>query len=675
MFSAVEERSSNLLANLDEGNETTVVEVLPDGSSMAVSRLGSGLAKAVAAGSTPGRVPSFKVEVQASNMQDMLVEVPITILTDLGVSGDIALVVTALDSSSANVKGLGKAPDPVEGGVQLHVAGAAVIEVRHMGNNSAIDVGDLSNAITFTLPANYTPGMHCAFWDEGKEEWSREGVWVHEDSAVGELVICQTAHLSLFGAIVQSIIETVQCANILNLFNAAAMAQIAAGTWMGSMGAFLFGLLLLFLLICFMAAIHLDQRWSETYEWQDDFLLVHGDVPEQQATTPQAGQHGWLTSILCGCCIWMQDSEVIRAALDEVASSWFEYFGEVRTGVEACLDCVDTDVTSMGAFVTSFHFARASAKITGKMMLYTSRQAVAADMGVSVAVVHFVLDDEDLADYLTHERPERSENWRSTPEVQAAWAGLRNEVTHRMVRHTMKQGSTRPQFVKTFFTLCLTQNPVGALFAFDFFSTCKQRVLVFAAELLGALAVTCIFFEASGMARGKKVKGGVGCSSSDGGDVIAANIGRFFVIAMFCLLVAGLPVHLLSSLQTRGFKIMKEAPGSEAWHKQLRVWNFQAMLVGTLLPIYILCCVTYIIMFIANIGDEDHSEWTSTGTLALFQDILLVPCATALLVPLCAQVLLMLHLRITRVRREDFVRHVCEMLHNSSNAMLPIERL
>lgn len=703
MLGAVKETSAKLLGVLEDSNESTVVAKLPDGGTMAVNKLedalseelGDALAEALAAFEEGGAygdgegygsyssgedvaeerpVPSVDVEVPGT---DIDIALPVTVFASLQVKAnvapaDIAMVVTAFDPESANIKGLGKRPEPEEGGVKVEVLGAASIDLRDLASGDALSVEGLRHPIQFSLGANFSAGMKCAFWDEEEKAWSTRGVWASRSNVPGEKIVCKTRHLSLFGVLLETLVEQLTCTNVLNLMNAEAFQEVLAGTWMSTPSAAMFGGILGLLLLTFMAAALVDRG---RFRFKDEFLLVHmaggGDAPAQPA---QPGG-GALVRSACFCWLWAQESDVLRQAVDDIASNWCKTFAEVRTAVESCANCLKADASAIRSVIFSCQLTGLTGNVAAKMLLFTSRRSAAAALFLSEDVVSFVLDDADLARFLVHHLAEGDPGWRTadTAEQQAmAMTGMRDEVTDYLLHMIDRQGRHRHSVVKAFLMMLVAQNPIGELFVMDIFKSCKQRVMIFSAQTLGALAVSCVFFEATGMAKGK-VKG-KGCGGDEAFNP-TEKLARFALIALGCLLVAGLPVQLLTSLQTKKFVVMKSPPGSEAWRRQLKVWRFQERLVFVLGAMYISACIFYIVMFLANIGDEDHNEWSLTGLLTIAQDVLLIPFAMALLVPLMSQVVLHVHVHFSGATRESFTRHVRELLHSSSNAMLPIERL
>lgn len=657
LFSAVEEASRRLLAGLEE----TAVVALPDGGTLAISKLGHATENGISV-EMPGPVD---------------VSLPAGTFASLGVdSSEMAIVTAAFDASSTSVAGLGSRADADKGGEHIEVASLAVIELRDLNSGSSLDVNGLIEPISFVLPGNFSPGITCAYWDDQAHGWSTNGVWTSTSNEVGGRIECQTTHLSLFGGIIRSILETLACMNVLNMLNAEAMKEILGGSWLTSMGAAMVGGFFTMLGGAFAVAAFLDHwRWK-VHHWQDAFLMVY--KPASGTTVPATNGGGMCMGGLCMCCLWVQESDVLRQALDDIVSSWFEYFGDVRTAIESCIDCIGTDLAAIGTGIFSGQLSALTHKVAAKTMIFAARRNTAAHLFMNPELVSLVLDDEDLADYLLEQNAHSGGvNWRRNSSQAEAWAGLREEISHYTLQNIRKQGRRRRMdYLKSVIMLCLAENPIGALFVHDILRSCKMRVFLFSAEMLGALAVSCLFFERAGMVKGK-LRGGGGCPTDDNDDGFdaAKTIGRFFVISLGCLLVAGIPVHMLSSLQTKCFKVMSEPPGSEAWAKQLRAWRLQERMVAVLTTLYSMLCTFYIVTFVANIGSAEHTEWSTTGALAIFQDVLLLPFMTALVVPMAAQAILALHLRISRACRERFTREVCEIFHDNSNAMLPIERL
>ena len=93
----------------------------------------------------------------------------------------------------------------------------------------------------------------CAFWDEETAAWSSTGLLrlAYKD---GEL-ICQTSHLTVFGAVLDVLLRVIRCSTASQVLSAEGFANFGKGTWTGRsptviafIAVFVFVLLLLYAL-------------------------------------------------------------------------------------------------------------------------------------------------------------------------------------------------------------------------------------------------------------------------------------------------------------------------------------------------------------------------------------------------------------------------------------------
>lgn len=577
---------------------------------------------------------------------------------------EVALTVTALDMES--IEGFAK---------ELTVAGAAVIDLWTLESRRLLEVKSLDEPIAFSLPANFTTGMLCAYWDEEKFKWSTDGVWAG-NNVPGEPIKCLTTHLSLFGAIIRGIIETVECSTVMDLLTAHAVKETLRGHWLTTMGAKVFAAHIALLLLLFIIGARLDYKRHEHGHWKDSFLLVQEVVPDLHlhSSSIERDHSGYcmpLATTFCVCCIGLKDNQILRDAIDDIGSSWFEYFGEVRTALEECVGCMQANTMAVGFGLSMHHVRKATHAMAFNFILMSSRRKAAATLGVSDDLLSFVVEDEDIGNYLADQRLPGIGDWRNASSQGEAWAALRREVCETICANTRRQGSVRPGFFATVASLFLLKNPIAELFVRDVFISCKLRVLLFACSMVATFTMCCVFFEASGLAKGKAR---AGCNTdNEDGLVLGETIGRFFVVSFACLLIADLPVYVMSALLAKDFK--KIAAGPQALSKQLRIWKVQERLVWLVGLTFLILCGLYTSLFLASVGDQDHKDWSTTMGLALLQDVIIFPFGLALMVPLMAKVFLSTHVRLSGETKENYMRKVTLEFFEKSNAMLPIEVL
>lgn len=590
-----------------------------------------------------------------------------------------------------------------------NLAAAAVLNFRTLRGNVRVPVRGLVKPIRFSLPMNYSEGMRCAFWDEEATPpiWSLEGVNTPSDNSEGQRLWCETTHLSLFGALLKGAVNALLCANH-GLFSLAALKELLGAGWYFQRGSLVFFALLLLLLACGIAAAVLDRRRSRSLLWREEFFLASAETPTEMLRSQGSAEWGSMgsdsagiesghgsaqtlmsahrvlpvmafSSICCGCscCAMAQDRSraVICDALHDIFSSWFAYFGEVRTVVEELFHGLGPDGAALTAGMGLARCGDLRKQATGAAVMLASRKAAAAALALSGDTVKVIMQDQALLGFLAARAESHylengvslgsgsSSSLGSTrPRQRQAWFQLRNEVVDELMRQTrlQKQETGLMAAWRTF----ACQSPVGGLFVFDIFRSCKERVLLLAAELLGALTFMCLFFETTGAK-------GTSCNEAKVAAGFAEGLGRFMVLALGSLVLAGAPCAFLRSLQTKRFTMLACAPGAAEWEKRLKVWRIQGVIYWSFGGCYLAACGTFVAVFLANAGDADHGDWSTTGVLALLQELVLLPFLTAVLVPLAARALVLLQVALASASKEQLLSEVCQSLYG--RLALPVE--
>lgn len=659
--------SSEQVATLQRTSERETLQLLAQlraGDAAATSRLeGGGVARAERLRGEWDRtvlVPEVGLKVA----------VPASLLAHIGSSGeDLALVVVAYDFERER---------PRNGDGALS---AATVTLRNITNDDEVEVQDLDIPVNITFPVDYAPGVDCAFWRG--DAWSKKGVGVSAETQLGEQLTCSTLHFSLFAALWQGFVDAVACGN-LGLLSSESIAQLTKGQWHQAQGAILLWAVMAALLSAMTMAALLDMHRQREQAWSPEFFLqpqepavsegqgqrsTSEDSPQEApAETQERAKPQRLTGALAcisGSCLAVKDycqETALRDALDEVASEWFEQFSELRSFVEDTwseLDCASIT----GHRICHFLMPRV-------VILCSARQA-AATLGLSGEVVTFILNDEDLPTIIAHKTYRRgSASWSRIASSGEAWACLHAEIVQHVEARVL-ECSWRNLLRNTWLTYRVNC-PVTELYSSNIFINCKMRCLYYAMELMGALAVVSIFFAASGKLKGRPSFGGdaADCGSQELQEEWTYKVGRAFAIAIGSAILAGMPVSLLRSLHTRGFRKFPQE-GCAQWLRQLKTWRAQDRLIWLLGGLYLLVVTFFLLIFLANISDDDHGEWMMTGLMGLLWEIVLVPLSMAFFMPLLASTLMSVSQRSAASSREAMLREVFTRLHVTSNVMLP----
>lgn len=481
------------------------------------------------------------------------------------------------------------------------------------------------------------------------------------------------------------------------MLNSEAISEVLKGTWHSTVASVLTWMIYAAIGSLFVVAAWLDAKRQRLISWSDEYFLVETieevqriqDDKEEAVVELEAGKTASEKKaeeamkeglVICGGCAsvgaCLGNSDAFKEALDDIVSSWCEWFSQVRSILESLTEGLDFSSGADGLFMVM------GRHLTSHMLHLSAARGTGFATGFSADVVSFVMDDPALVTFLMQERDkirERDPEKPPTPAVQRnagwskpktqmeAWTLLYDEVSNQMLEQTR---STAKNAGRTVLHILLSNNPISEIFLFDVFVSCKKKVLSFAVDLLGALTLSCVFFQASGMVRGKSNKVSLDCGDGESG--VGQMIGRFMVIALASLFFAGLPVIILESLQTKSLKWVKGKRDSRAWKKQLKVWQIQDVLFWIVGLAYLAFCTLFMVVFLANIGNEDSNEWFTAGWVTLLQDLILLPLAMALVIPLFTRGMLAIHTRHAHIDTDTAIRNACEQLFNNSNLMLPI---
>lgn len=565
------------------------------------------------------------------------------------------------------------------------------------GNVSVMEVEDLDPPMEFTLPVPYSDGVACAYWDTGLEGWSTRGVTTSADNTPGDPLICRTTHLTLFAAILMGFVNTIVCSQ-LTLLNMEALRELLGNAWLLGTGSMLFfGTLAFLALICACAAL-LDKQRQVGGTWGSEFFLLPArviapaDGDDGKDQDEEAKAMGCLA--VCGGCLpaclqWTKESSALRDAVDDCCSSWFEYFSDIRSLFEELYSAVDCSCEDS----TLSNLRGAEVKVAAQLLMGTLRRVCSSSMGVSLDLVIFLLDDEDLFEVITdmspvppeilkssltavadkeasrrqaasltascEESPRRSlsdlefelkeeespdvtrvpttmygamqgRDWMGFTDRLEAWTVLHREVCQCLIDCTQSKRFLPEGLPCIIWRVFLVQNPFGATFVFDPFISCKMRAFFFMLDILGTFTISSIFFQASGIVTSKR--GAARSLDCGGEDDLGWKIGHMLAVALCSMLTAAFPVALLASFHTRSLKKL-DREGSEAWKRQLRAWNAQDELIWALGCCYAAFCIFFNLLFLANVSFEDQETWALSAIIALAQTFLLFPLAVSIAVP------------------------------------------
>ena len=95
-----------------------------------------------------------------------------------------------------------------------------------------IPMASLAKPIDIRLPATSAEAI-CAFWDEAEATWSTRGLvrLTYGSGGNGPELLCQTTHLTLFGALVNKLAQVVKCSTAVQILSPKGFEKLGKGDW------------------------------------------------------------------------------------------------------------------------------------------------------------------------------------------------------------------------------------------------------------------------------------------------------------------------------------------------------------------------------------------------------------------------------------------------------------
>jgi len=184
-------------------------------------------------------------------------------------------------------------------------------------------------------------------------------------------------------------------------------------------------------------------------------------------------------------------------------------------------------------------------------------------------------------------------------------------------------------------------------------------------DVMGALMLGSVFFQASGSVTGKRSRGN--CTSNNPQE----QLGRLLAIGVGSILLSGIPGVFLGSMHTRSFKKF-EYEGCPEWDRQLRSWRIQDRMIWFFGLLYTGFCVFFIMVFLANISPADHHGWAISGIVSVVEDTIVIPFCVALFVPVLATLTLHFVSCAKKVEKQELIRQRRQQIHEEGILTLPV---
>jgi len=208
--------------------------------------------------------------------------------------------------------------------------------------------------------------------------------------------------------------------------------------------------------------------------------------------------------------------------------------------------------------------------------------------------------------------------------------------------------------------LFVAAHPFTGILSFSIFITRFRQSSLVASQLLGAAALSAVFFSASGDVL--SIASAAECDTED-------NIWRSATVGIFSALVTSIPLIFVAAAMKRYF-VLRECWDERAKRRQLRRWRHKDRFIWALCLIYNIVCTLFVATFLANIRPEDAQKWLDSLVGIFFEDFLLQPMVVAIIYTLITAALLV---RSPGLLEE--VRNDLRILDNDATTLASTEQL
>jgi len=518
---------------------------------------------------------SVNVSVPGSNVS---VSLPASILQAVGVK-DAVLSVTTYGNASTAVASSAKA---LPAGSTL---ASEPVSIRILVSNGSQDVNftqKFSQPVAIRLMSSRPAGANCAFWDEVEKRWSNRDVTTRVASDGS--MICDTLHLTLFAAIISEFGTVLKCSNA-NVMTGEGLKAIGRGNWWISASAmFLWGVMIAQIIVLGTTLAH-DRRNTKRQVWNDEDFLTVNEAYETDSVTCAKLQE----MLKCCKCCKKKGEEV-----EPEASESSELEKDHRSGA-----------------------VKAMEKATVSAMQGTAVKAVAW---------HQQLHPEDLRDLIKgvieakkkddEDSLEQGHRLHSAPHDFAPLAVSASDRASQAF-HRFRYS---PFFLNAavFFAAL---HPWLNLGQFSISMSAFIRALLLTAKLLGALMISAMFFDGTGMAKSKDSE----CTASGFWAVLWRNVAVSIVSA----LLSTIPLLFIRILRSRRFVYRTSWDDKKDVRKFLLRWRVEDVLVVDLGITYCLLCDLFIMAFLANISRDSEWDWLTSAVIVVIKEMIVTPVIMA----------------------------------------------
>jgi hypothetical protein len=563
--------------NGSESNSGSIVQSFPGGSVTAASlSLGS---VDVTTGRATVAVPGSAAAV----------DIPLEVIKQFGQK--VVVLLTSFDQGGVSAEGA--------------VLESGPVGVRLFDGDLAERRSNFREALHVRVADDKSGGnATCAFWDDGRKRWNAEGL--ETIRAQDGSIWCATPHLTVFGAVLFEVSQVaheaaheamlaVVCSNA-EVFSLESLQRLLHGDWSEQPAA----ILLWSVLACLGAlqgiACLWDRRTQKTGQWCEEQFFVCGE-----------GKKGM------SCCSQLSGAVFQKGLLETLDK-----------GFEIKLADLESDDPSgpqhghdgNGAVVRRRRSERLRGAIAARthlLALGVVRYTVLAELARKTKVAKDDLKQQASAK--SDQRVDSVDSVRSkldlaVPGVFDGFFKKRCVCTHP-------------------WALFVAAHPFTQILSFSIFITKSMQSIQIASQLLGAAALSALFFSETGDAL--SIASSQECETTD-------NFWRSAAIGVISGLVTSIPMVFVAAAMKRHF-VQREFWDEAAKQRQLRRWRFKDRCIWTFSFLYNVSCALFIATFLANIRPTDAQKWLESVFGILLDDFLLQPILVAVVYTLVSTML------------------------------------
>jgi len=470
---------------------------------------------------------------------------------------------------------------------------------------AALQVSGLQEPVQVTLGANATEMTQCAFYDEQLGGWSSEGLEEVGDGP-GSPLICSSSHLTLFAGIVRGMAAALLCSQA-TLLSAEGVSKIISKDWhRGLPGQIYLGMIMLSFVFLTLA-VCLDWRRSMT----DEVFLVQQRSPRPipKADEEEEDELQKPSSTCRSCC--SDACGLLESICSELVASLDDscaLFKELYDGCGGASGAGDARHCNLKRAVLSY-------------FIHTHCHTVHC---ITSAALHMTVDDVKF--FLAHAR-EKGDGTDTDAPKKAISSQCIHDLGRELVERVQQDFDHYSRlryfpllFCKVFSTRCT----LLAVLRYSIFIPTRMSTMLFVCDLYVSMALAALFFQASGSAQSEESD--PMCEPGD----IWEEIGQIITVGVVTVLVGMIPGVVISSLHQRDFVPFADGNSPE-WRKQLRLWHLQDRIIYIFGAAFILFCMFFNLVFVANVTAEDGLVWLLSCLTQMLQSMVLVPLIMTLL--------------------------------------------